>query len=351
MMEDAADLLEHRIPDVLSTHDLPVRLAAEIDFLAGRVEPWSDPAAQYTSAIAARSLALLGRQADALAALSLLDAGTAPVTDVAVAAWAASRVGGPIVSTALARLQAVTSDFLGDDVSVGPRQMYVGLLHAAQGDLLSAIAELGAAIAVGDSRAPLWGALCRLELGRVLRSAEAVPIAGVPSSAPVLTAARTFFGAGGYRSLLGRVEAACATVPAVIEVGPPGRVGFGVEPDAAIRTSKGVVALRHLVANQHRVVSAAELALVVDGGDAAGIAVILPETWGSGDDETDAIRAVLFDEATRSRVTKLLRRTIVKLSESHQLIAAHLDASVVTGHGCRYRPVGAPVQWGADLGR
>jgi len=358
-MEDAADLLERRIPDVVSTVDLPVRLAAEIDFLAGRVDRWSDPAAQYTPAIAARSLASLGRRADALAALWLLDLDTASVADVAVAAWAASRVGGPMVPTVLARLEAVTSDFLDDDVPMGPRQMYVGLLRAAQGDLTCAIDELRAAIGVGDSRAPLWGALCRLELGRVLSTAEAIPIAGVPSSAPVLTAARTFFGAGGYRSLLGRVEAACATVPAVIEVGTPGRVGFGVQPDVEIRTSKGVVALRHLVANQDRVVSAAELALVIDGGDAASIAALLPAAWGSGDDDPDAavagatgaIRAVLFDEATRSRVSKLLRRTIVKLSESHQLVAAHLDASVVTGHGCRYRPAGAPVQWGADLGR
>ena len=358
-MEDVADLLERRIPDVVSTVDLPVRLAAEIDFLAGRVEPWSDPTAQYTTAIAARSLALVGRRADALAALWLLDLDAASVADVAAAAWAASRVGGPVVPTALARLEAVTSDFLDDDVPMGPRQMYVGLLRAAQGDLLCAIDELRAAIAVGDSRAPLWGALCRLELGRLLRTAEAVPFVGVASSAPVLTAARTFFGAGGYRSLLGRVEAACATVPAMIVVGTHGRVGFGVQPDVEIRTSKGLVALLHLVANQDRAVSAAEIALVVDGGDAASFAGLLPATWGSGDDDPDAtvagatgaIRAVLFDEATRSRVSKLLRRTIVKLSESHQLVAAHLDASVVTGHGCRYRPAGAPVEWNLDLGR
>jgi hypothetical protein len=362
-MGDVVDVLEHRIADVVSTVDLPLRLAAEIDFFAGRVEPWCDPGAEYTTAIAARSLASLGRRSDALAALSLIDPATAPVDDVAVAAWAASRVGGPIVRSALARLEAVTSDFLDDEVPIGPRQMYVGLLHAAQGDLTRAVDELRAAIGVADSRAPLWGALCRLELGRVLRTAEAVPI-GVSSSAPVLTAARTFFGAGGYRSLLGRVDEACATVSAVIEVGSPGRVGFGVQPPTDIRASKGLVALRHLVANQHRVVSAAELAVVVDGGDAARVAsllpaALLPASWESGDDDPDAaignatgtIRAVLFDDATRSRMTKLLRRTIAKLSESHRLVAAHLDASVVTGHGCRYRPAGAPVQWAGGLDR
>ncbi len=190
----------------------------------------------------------------------------------------------------------------------------------------------------------------------MLRTAEAIPIAGVASSVPALTAAGTFFGAGGYRSLLGCVAEASAVVPALIAVGPPGRVGFGVQPDVVVRTSKGMAALRHLVVNQHRVVSAAELAVVVEGGDAARIAAVQPTVWTSGGDEaeleavgaSDTIRAVLFDEATRSRVTKLLRRTIVQLADSHQLIAAHLDASIVTGHGCRYRPVGAAVQWSVE---
>jgi len=84
-----------------------------------------------------------------------------------------------------------------------------------------------------------------------------------------------------------------------------------------------------------------------------------PESWTSGHTEieldeaaaSEAMRALFFDDTIRSRMTKLLRRTIVKLSESHQLIATHLEASVVTGYGCRYRPAGAGVQWSLDPDR
>jgi hypothetical protein len=353
---DAAEVLERRIPDAMSTAGMPDRLAAEIDFLAGRVDRWCETSDRCSPAVAARSLASTGRRSEALTALATCDPTNAPLTEVAVAAWAASRVGGSIVPTAFARLATDTSEFVDDELPVGPRRMYVGLLHAAQGDLANAIDELHAAVVVGDARAPLWGALCRLELGRVLRTAEAVPIAGVPSSAPVLTAARTFFTAGGYRALVGRVDAARASVPALIEAGPSGRVGFGVQPSTAVRGGKGLIALGYLIEHRDRVVPAAELAAVVDGREVSADVAALAATWAFGDDDrestpvgtSETIRDVLFDDATRSRTTKLLRRTIAKLSESHRLIAEHLDASIVTGHGCRYRPVGAAVEWNVD---
>ncbi len=125
---DAADLLEQRIPDVVSTVGLPVRLAAEIDFLAGRVDRWCRPLAGVSPAVVARSLAASGRQAESRAALSLLDLDTEPVADVAVAAWAAARVGGPTVPLALARLEAEASDFLENELPLGPRRMYTGML-------------------------------------------------------------------------------------------------------------------------------------------------------------------------------------------------------------------------------
>jgi len=357
-MEDAPSLLEDRIPDLTSTVDLPVRLAAEIDFLAGRVDRWSDPGAQCTPAVSARSRALLTRPVDARQALARVDVATAPIADIAAAAWAASRAGGPTVATILERLDAEASEFLDDGLPIGPRRMYMGLLHAASGDLGLAIDELGKAVVVGDHRAPLWGALCRLELGRVLRTAEAVPF-DASSAAPVLTAARTFFVAGGYRSLLGRVEHANAPVRATLEVERQSPVSFGVQPEVVIRSSKGLVALRHLVTNGHRVVTAAELAQVVDGGDGSRIAAMASAAWMSGDTEIDPldagasemIRSMFFDDTTRSRVTKLLRRTITSLSESHRLMAAHLGASVVTGHGCRYRPAGAAIQWNEEPSR
>jgi hypothetical protein len=353
---DAAEVLQRRIPDAMSTAGMSDRLAAEIDFLAGRVDRWCEISDSCTPAVAARSLVSAGRRSEAFAVLAKCDPTTAPLTEVAVAAWAASRVGGSFVPTALARLATDTSEFVDDELPVGPRRMYVGLLHAAQGDLAYAIDELHAAVVVGDARAPLWGALCRLELGRVLRTAEAVPVSGVPSSVPALTAARTFFIAGGYRALVGRVDEACASVPARIEAGPSGWVGFGVQPSTAIRGGKGLVALRYLIDHRDRVVPAAELAAVVDGRDVPVDVAALASTWAFGDDDrestlagtSETIRGVLFDDATRSRMTKLLRRTISKLSESHRLIAEHLDASIVTGHGCRYRPVGAPVEWSLD---
>ena len=167
----------------------------------------------------------------------------------------------------------------------------------------------------------------------------------------MLAAARTFFLAGGYRSLLQRVDAASGPVEALVA---PSRVGFGVQPASQVKTSKGLVAIAHLVSNAHRVVSAAELAAVVDGRDAATIAAMTARSWehfamdadvDAGSDVGDAMRRVLFDEAIRSRVSKLLRRTIANLSASHRLVGEHLAASVVTGHGCRYRPIGALVTW------
>ena len=190
------------------------------------------------------------------------------------------------------------------------------MLHGAAGNLANAVEELEAAVVVGDLRAPLWGALSRVELGRVLRTAEALPVPGTRPAEPVLAAARTFFLAGGYRSLLQRVDAASGPVEALVA---PSRVGFGVQPASQVKTSKGLVAIAHLVSNAHRVVSAAELAAVVDGRDAATIAAMTARSWehfamdpdvDAGSDVGDAMRRVLFDEAIRSRVSKLLRRTI-----------------------------------------
>lgn len=351
-MEDIIELLERRIPDVVSTVGLPVRLAAEIDFLAGRVDTWCDPSEEYPPAITARSLAARGRTVEAARLLRQVDVAGAELADLAAAAWAASRVGGPVVPALLARLDAETSEFLDGEIPAGPRRMFVGMLHGASGDISRAVHELEAAVAVGDARAPLWGALGRLELGRVLRTAASIPVPGTRPAEPVLAAARTFFLAGGYRWLLHRVEAASGPVEARIEFTGPSRVGLGVQPAAEVRSGKGLVAIAHLVSNADRVVSAAELAAIVDGRDASDVVAFATDALMATESDFDvdvdvsrSIRSVLFDEATRSRITKLLRRTIESLSSSHRLVGEHLAASVVTGHGCRYRATGAPVTW------
>jgi hypothetical protein len=255
----------------------------------------------------------------------------------------------------LARLDAETSEFLDGEIPAGPRRMFVGMLHGASGDISRAVDELEAAVVVGDARAPVWGALSRLELGRVLRTASSIPVPGTRPAEPVLAAARTFFLAGGYRSLLGRLETASDPVEARLELGPPSRVGFGVQPVAEVKAGKGFVAIAHLVTNAHRVVSAAELAAIVDGRDASDVVAITEALLVGTDSDLDAgvdvggdIRSVLFDETTRSRITKLLRRTVAALSSTHRLVGEHLASSVVTGHGCRYRPVGAPVTWSVE---
>ena len=144
----------------------------------------------------------------------------------------------------------------------------------------------------------------------MLRTAASVPVPGTRPAEQVLAAARTFFLAGGYRSLLQHVEAASGPVSAVIELGSPARVGFGVQPAVEVKPGKGLVAIAHLVTNAERVVSAAELAAIVDGRDASDIVAITTQSFLGVDSDLDAgvdvgraVRSVLFDEATRSRTT------------------------------------------------
>ncbi len=357
-MEDMEGLLEHRIPDVVSTADLPVPLAAEIDFLAGRVDRWLDQSRQVSAAISARSHALIGNSSPARCALAEVDVAAIGPADLAAAAWAASRVGGPTLAPLLGRLEALTDDFINGAAPVGPTTLFTGMLRGTAGDVEGAVADLETAVEIGDVRAPIWGALGRLELGRVLWMAEAVPLGDFGSARPTLTAARTFFAAGGYVSLSQRVAEASAPVRATLQLGRPCIVGFGVQPVVEVRASKGLTALHHLVANSERVVTAAELSVVVDGGDAAELAALMPDAWRqlsdragehdlkrAADDASVALRRVFFDDSTRSRVSKLLRRTIEKLSESCPALGWHLQASVRTGHGCRYCPTGEHVSW------
>jgi hypothetical protein len=131
-------------------------------------------------------------------------------------------------------------------------------------------------------------------------------------------------------------------------------VGFGVQPAVTVRTGKGLDALRYIIANRHRAVPAIELCRMLDGGDVAEIADLatgdvlaqLSAKGGDGNDLVGQLRALFFDDSTRSRITKLLRRTIAKLGEAHRLLGLHLEASIGTGHACRYEPAGTvDVSW------
>ncbi len=353
-----AALLEHRIPDVIDTADLPVPLAAEIDFLAGRVDRWLDQSCQVSAATSARSLAFVGNAESALDALAALDIDGLDLVDLAAACWAASRVGGPALGALLRRVEQEPAGFGAAEVPVGPQALWAGVLHGAAGNLTTAEDRLREAVQQGDLRAPLWGSLARLELARVLTTAEAVPLVGSAPSMPPRRSARTFFAAGGYRSLLERIDRLDEPVQATLVSTGSVSVGFGVQPVVTLRSSKGLGIIEYLIANTGRVVTAAELAIVLDGGDAADVAALAPEVWSgravdgvadsAADDVFDVsaeLRRVFFDDRTRSRVTKLLRRTIDKVSAAHPLLGQHLHESVSTGYRCRYEPAGTPVAW------
>ena len=124
------------------------------------------------------------------------------------------------------------------------------------------------------------------------------------------------------------------------------RVGFGVMGDAARRGSKGLVMIRHLVRHPGRPVPAIVLDRLAKGGDIEAIIEAAARLDGREDDAGDEIRALLLDDTVRSRVGKLLSRTVEGLDGDHPLLAAHLRTTLHTGHVCRYDPpVDPSVVW------
>ena len=364
-MAAADELLERGIPQLTPTDDLDGQLAAEIDFLAGRTDRWT--ADSTPPSVRARAWVLLGDADEASAAIAEVVVHEATLAELVATAWSAARVGPrSTIDELLTAFGAHPDSFLVDQIPLGPRSTVVGMLLGATGRLGDAADTLRRAVVEGDARAPLWGALARSELARVLRCAAAVgPGAGLDGTPTelaaeygrVLRAARTFFVAGSHRHLADRLAAIddpsidmaapggiAAPAAGRLRSGSSWSVGFGLEPAVAVRRSKGLVALRHLLDHSDRGVSAVELDRVVNGGDAAEIAALsrgdVLDGLGAGEGLADELRRLLFVDADRSRMTKLLRRTIAKLAESHHLLGAHLDASIETGYGCRYRPAG-----------
>jgi hypothetical protein len=362
VMRSPVALLERGIPDLVSTDGLPESFAAEIDFLAGRTRNPDTEASWRSPGVRARALVARGDLDGGHEILGSVDIDALDLQGLVAAAWAVSRAGpADLVAPIRSLIAARPDSFLfADTLPLGPRAATLGMLDAVDGRLDEAIELLTEAITVGDARAPLWGALARLEHARVLHCAAVTgPLACAvyPEAASVavrtLTAARTFFMAGGYRSLLARVDEISdfstgqETLRPVIGCLLPGSrwtVGLGLEPAGAFRPSKGLVALRHLIANRDRVVSAAELDAVVKGTESGFLADLSRQgeidesEWADGSALPATLREVFFDDTVRSRVTKLLRRTIVKLGGTHRLLGAHLDRAVRTGHACRYEP-------------
>lgn len=364
-MADWSELLEHGIPDLIDAAAHPAPLAAELDFLAGRFEPGATAGADMPATLVARSAAARGDAELARRTLAALDIASLEPQELVAMAWTAARVGPIDVIPPLLGRFATADEFLTDGaLPLGPRPTLVGQLHAAHGDVERGVAELEHGIVVGDARAPIWGALARLELARVLLCLGAIdPTRDTSRIGGLLTSASTFFRAGGYRALLHRCDDLtrpdrAAGSPLVGELNDCGHwfVGFGVMPTVELRASKGLAALRHLIECAPRAAPALELDRVVNGDDHAAIAAMMTAELGAdtapvgevADVEGIAadLRGLLFDDAVRSRISKLIHRTIARLDTHHPVLGAHLRHTVHTGHICRYEPIGDhPVRW------
>ncbi len=342
------------------------QLGAEIDFLAGRVPPLGD-SGRLDVGLRARALVTAGRVDDARAQLAMLDLPTLSVHDRAAASWAASRVGPRSAIDALADSWRRGPDLVeADGIPLGPREWYLGMLLAAAADLPSAASALRRAASVGDERAPLWGAMTRAELARVLRCAEAVGDGTVVASSDqelvrVSVAARTFFTAGGYQGLLRRLHADVGderrsglAATATFLGGERWLGGFGVQPATAVQGGKGLLAIEYLLHQPGRVVTALELGRVVDGGDPESIAeafsgldlaaLLDPRAASVPSEAVERLRTLAMDDGERSRVSKLLRRTTKRIAAEQPLLAAHLDVALRTGYACAYEPA-RPIEW------
>lgn len=349
-MAPAPDLLERHAPDRIETDELSPAVAAEVDFLAGRAQRWSAKPDSPQS-VRARALASLGETEAARHALDAVDIASLSAIDVHAAVWAVSRVGTPTqIEDLLARLLDGNDDFVTvDGVPVGMAAVDVGSLQGAQGDLSSARSTLEAAARLGDARSPVWGALARAELARVLQTGELVGQTGDHGAAEL--AARTFFSATGWQAFLTSHEADLTgkSCPGVASAGSAHLqrgdryflVGLGMSPPVRVKASKGFRVLRHLVERPGVEVPALVLGRVADDDDAGEL--LTPELLRQLEDDPEGVRLAFRDDRDRSRVSKLLRRTIQQLEATSPTAGRHFAATVTTGHQCCYSPMAKPV--------
>lgn len=352
-------LLDRGTPDVTATDALDVVTACEIDLLAGRTERWTTPGPTTPHGVAARARVLAGEPD---VARSILD--DAPSVDawsnraLASGAWAISRVGGPRLAAVDAALDRRGSSgaFLSEgEVPLGPVGLFVGLLAAASGDLERSVCCLRDAALVGDGRSPSWGARVRHELVRVLHDASADGDRAVAAECDaVRTTARMFYVSTGYAHERARLDAIGRREPhpsvtvagcGVLLPGPTWTVGFGVQPPATVRRSKGLVAIHHLIRNRHRRMPAVELDAVLQPDAERRLACLEADIGRAVESSGEAgLRTLLHDDQIRSRVSKLIRRTVSRLGEQHRRLGDHLETMVETGHSCAYVG-GEHVRW------
>ncbi len=367
-------MLDRVVPDATHSDDLEIVSATEVDLAAGRVDRWV--ASSVPRGVRARALVLAG---DPLAARTVLDGAVldGPVLDGREAGrlaspwgaqdlvstiWAASRVGASrslrdAARRSLDRLDpAPVGPTTGEQpamvheggVVVGPMPLFLALLESIDGRADRALDLARRAVELGDRRAPYWGAWARLELARLAAGARDVSAADDGHVADLdreasacLGAATLFFRSAGHDHMALRCSeldrppplVACAApgLGHLVRDGDRWWVGVGVQPAVAVAHSSGLEALAHLIDQRGRVVPAVEIAAVLDGSDRWDR--LVAET---GDDPA-AFAEQVRDERARSRVAKLLRRTIESLSAQHAGLGAHLRTRVQTGYVCEYR--------------
>ncbi len=396
--------LDRAIPDRTRTDNLPTPLAAEVDFLAGRTGPWLDADQRASDAMRACAHVIEGSTSEAIILLEGLDLEAVSPQELVSVAWSASRVDVPNLHEAvLERIDMCGQGFLmHEGVPVCTVSMLRGLMAIATGNLDEAAAWLRLSVTEGDTRAPFWGALARVELARVQLTMSSAPTPraryDIGDARRNLGAARTFFTSAGYTHL-GRVAKSLLRLcddPQPVAVGPPAddrssdlpaaapllgimhketadpadrsnpiwHVGFGVQPAARVTDRLGLAALAYVISNRHREVPSVEIGAVLDNGpvlvddarphphdlstrnrvsDPAGLLAELarmhdPPRSGSTDpgDGSDGMHALIRDDRQRSRVSKLISRTISSLGEEHVALAAHLSTHVKTGYVCSY---------------
>jgi hypothetical protein len=106
------------------------------------------------------------------------------------------------------------------------------------------------------------------------------------------------------------------------------------------------------VQNPGRAVPAVVLDAMVNGGSGVDEVLEFAARLRSGeieiedDEAAHEVRTLLRDEVVRSRIGKLLSRTIGRIENEHPLLARHLRSTLRTGHSCRYDPTaGTSVVW------
>jgi hypothetical protein len=353
---DTELLLDKAIPDLLSTTNLSPELAVEVHYLAGRTGASNLLLPSLPLGLKARDLLMSGELAEARFVLEQSVERPFSAQGLAAAIWTGSRIGSPELLQYLGeQLGQFDGEFVVDgEVPLGPRLLFSGLIAAAVGRLDEAADQLSGAARVGDQRAPVWGAIARVELGRVQLTMADLGYGEITHQRGrrTLVTARTFFSAGGFTHLAS-VAGSLMAHPSRADAAAPGLghfslrqswwAGFGVQPPCELRKGKGLLALQYLIENRGRRVPSVELESVLSGEAPQPIDLTLVEQLmnvedGQFPDSTSEIRAYLFDDRVRSRVSKLLSRTVKRITEEHVLLGEHLLGSLETGFACRYNP-------------